>query len=206
MFYIIDIIILAIIALCAFIGYKQGLIKSAIKIFTFIIAIVVALTLYKTVAKLIIDNTEFDEAISNAITEKILPEGMSDDETVKQENLIKTNIVDTANKTVNEISQNIAIKIIEAASLLVIFIITKIILKLISALSALITKLPIIKQIDKSGGTIYGILKGVLIVCTIFAIINLVSPMLKDEWIDFINKTYIGGFLYNYNIILKILF
>ena len=41
MFWIIDLIILVILALCVFFGYKRGLAKCAIKILSFIIALVI---------------------------------------------------------------------------------------------------------------------------------------------------------------------
>ena len=52
---IFDIAVIAIIALCTFIGYKQGLVKSAIKILSFFIAIIVAVVLYRPISNLIIN-------------------------------------------------------------------------------------------------------------------------------------------------------
>jgi len=50
MWIIFDLIIIAIIGLATFIGYKQGLVKAAIKILSFFIAIIVALVLYKPIS------------------------------------------------------------------------------------------------------------------------------------------------------------
>lgn len=203
---IIDLSILAIIALFTFIGYKQGLIKSALKILTFFIAIIITVVLYKPVANFITNNTTIDETIKETIVEKLLPEGTDKETKIEEQFSIPNSIIKTANKTIEEIGQSFAIKIIEVSTFLVLFITTKIILKFVSVLSTLITKLPIIKQLDKTGGTIYGLIKGILIVYFIFAIINLISPFLQQNILDFIDKLIIGKIFYEYNLLLLCLF
>ena len=56
MWIVFDLLVIGIIALCTFIGYKQGLVKAIIKILSFVIAIVIALILYKPVSNIIIKN------------------------------------------------------------------------------------------------------------------------------------------------------
>ena len=53
--YLIDLIILAIIALSTFIGYKKGLIKVAFGLVSFILAILLSVTLYKPVSNFVIN-------------------------------------------------------------------------------------------------------------------------------------------------------
>ena len=65
MWVIFDLLIIGIIGLCTFIGYKQGLVKAIIKILSFVIAIVIALILYKPVSNIIIKNTSIDDNIKN---------------------------------------------------------------------------------------------------------------------------------------------
>lgn len=146
---LIDLGIILIIALSTFIGYKQGLIKVAIKILAFFIAMIVAITLYKPVSKLVINNTNIDESIQNAISSKILPEGVNPDQEVQIEDNIPDIIMKSAGNTVNSISQSIAIQIIEMATLLILFFSIKIVIRFISALSNIITKVPIIKQFNE---------------------------------------------------------
>ena len=203
---IIDVVILAIIALFTFIGYKQGLIKSALKILTFFIAIIVAVILYKPVSNLIISNTAIDESIKETIIEKILPEGMNEKDVAEGEFLISTSIIETANKTIEEIGQSFAIKIIEVCTFFILFVVAKVVLMLISVLSTLVTKLPVIKQLDKTGGTVYGLIKGFFIVWIILAVISLISPLLNLEIINMINESIIGMLLYKYNLLLILIF
>ena len=203
---IIDVVILAIIALFTFIGYKQGLVKSALKILTFFIAIAVAVILYKVVANLVVSNTTIDENIKAAIVDKILPDQMGDTDITHEKFSISTSIIDTANSTIEEISQSFAIKIIEVCTFLILFVVVKIILKFVTVLSSLITKLPIINQLDKTGGTIYGLIKGLFIVWCILGIASLISPLLQPEFLNIINESMIARVLYKYNLLLIFLF
>jgi len=205
MWIIFDIIVIAIIALSTFIGYKQGLVKSAIKILSFFIAIVVALVLYKPVSSIIIKTTPIDDNIKNVMIEKITPEGMDANQEVKVEDNIGFKIIDNAANTIEEISDAFAVKLIETVTLLLIYIIVKIALKFVTALTDLITKLPLIKQINKAGGTAYGIIKGVILVYTILAVVYLLAPLLNKTVSENIDQSIITKTLYNNNIILNII-
>ena len=156
---LVDLIILGIVALCTFIGYKQGLIKSAIKILAFFIAIIVAITLYKPVSKLIINNTTIDEKIQSSISDKILPEGANEEDEVEVNSNIPNVILDAAENTVNSISTTITVKIIEGVTLLLIYIIVKIGLKFVTVLADIIGKIPIIKQFNEMGRNSIWLLK-----------------------------------------------
>ena len=67
---IIDVIILSIILLSTYLGYRKGLIGVAFKILSFIIAILITVILFKPVTLYIINTTTIDETIENAIIEK----------------------------------------------------------------------------------------------------------------------------------------
>ena len=201
-----DLIVIGIVALFTFLGYKQGLVKSAIKILSFFIAIVVAFVIYRPISNVIITKTTIDDNIRNAIIQKIKPEGIEKDEEIKIESNINLNILGNATvNTIESIADAFTVKLIEAITLLVIFIIIKIALRFITALSDLITKLPLLKQVNKLGGFIYGIFRGILIVYTILAIVYLITPLLNKEFINNIDKTIITKELYNNNIVLNII-
>lgn len=211
---IIDVIIIAIIALFIFWGYHRGLIGVAFKILTFFVAILVALFLYKPVSNLIIENTDIEDNIKNSIIEKF---SSNENEQVTEENMqnmpqVLINYItdytnEVQNATVYTIAEELSIAIINIIVALALFIITKIILIIFRALSKILAELPIIKQFDKTGGIIYGLIEGLLVVYLILAIISLCSSMIEgSEIISNINNSILGGFLYNNNIILKAIF
>lgn len=202
---IIDLIIVLIMLLFIFLGYKRGLVKVAFKLCTFFIAIIVAFVFYKPVAKLVIANTNIDETIETAITRKILPEGATETQEVDLSQDLPSIILKNSSDTVQSISKSFTNTIIETACLLLIFIIVKIVLKFVTALADLIAKLPILKQFNKLGGTLYGIIEGLFIVFLGFAIISLISPMLDSSVLDAINSSTLGSICYNNNLLLKII-
>lgn len=205
MWMIIDLIIIGIIALSTFIGYKQGMVKAAIKILSFFIAIIVAFAIYKPISSIVINKTSIDDNIKNTIIEKIKPEGMAEDQEVSIEDGLTQKIIGEANNTIEEVAQAFSIKIVEIGTLLVLYIGIKIALRFISALADLIAKLPILKQINKTGGLIYGVIKGIVMVYTILAIVYLVSPLIKTDVTKEIDNTLVTKYMYNNNVLLNII-
>lgn len=202
---VLDLILILIIALFTFIGYKQGLIKSAIKIASFFIAIIVALVLYKPVSTLVINNTTIDDKIENTIIEKITPEGMKPEDEANISTKIPNAFIKEANNSIKDIAETITTKIIEVCTVLILYIIARIALRFIAILGDLIAKIPILKQFNKLGGTLFGIIKGLLIVYSILAVLYLISPILKENTTKKIDESIITKFMYNNNIITKII-
>lgn len=201
---ILDLIVILVIALFTFIGYKQGLIKVAIKIASFFIAIIIALVLFKPVSTLVINNTTIDDKIENAIIEKITPEGMKPEDKVEAQNL-PSGIIKNTNDSIKSIAETLTTKLIELCTILILYIVARIVLKFIAALATLIEKIPILKQFNKLGGTVYGLVKGVLIVYVVLAIIYLASPLLKENTSKKIEEARLTKMMYNNNIITKIM-
>lgn len=205
MAFIIDLIIVAIILLFTFLGYKRGLIKVAIKLCTFFIAIIVALVFYKPIANIVIEHTNIDEHIQTAITNRILPEGVSSNEEVELSTDLPSIILKNSENTVQSIATSFSNTIIETACLLIIFVAVKIILKFVTVLADLIAKLPILKQFNTLGGTIYGVLEGLFIVFVGFAVVSLIVPLLDISILEAINNSTIGSICYNNNVLLKLI-
>lgn len=205
MFLAIDLIIVAIILLFTFLGYKRGLVKLAIKLCTFIIALIVAFMLYQPIANVVIENTEIDESIEDTIISNILPEGVSPNDEIDLSNDLPSIIIENSQNTVQSVATSISTTLIETACLLLIFIAVKIILKFVTILADLIAKLPILKQFNKLGGTLYGVIEGFVIVFAGLAIVSLIAPVLDSSILEAINGSTLGAYLYNNNLLLKLL-
>lgn len=215
---IIDLIILGIILLCLGLGFKRGLTGSIFKILSFIIAIAIAAVLFKPVSNFIINNTLIDdkieESILNIVEDEVQESGKVEEDTNLPNamiNYINESIENAANdaKTtiVKSTAHNITLTIINAGSAILLFIIARIALIFVKALTNLITELPIIKQFDKLGGIIYGLVEGLIIVFILLAIISFISPLIEQTGIIIaLNKSVVGSILYNNNLLLKILF
>lgn len=217
---IIDSIIVGIIILSTYLGYKKGLIGVAFKILSFIIAIVITVILYRPATTYIINNTTIDETIENTIIQKFAGTQIDKGQTIKSEdinapeivvNYINNIVINTVNDSkdaiVKTVAKDLTINIINIIVILGLFIITRLLLIFAKVLFEAISEIPIIKQFNEIGGIIYGILRGVILILVILAIISVILPTIdKTEILKMINNSFIGGLLYNNNIILKILF
>lgn len=217
--FIIDLIVIGIILLSTFLGYKKGLIGVAFKIASFIIAIIITLILFKPISNFIINNTEFAQTIENTIVQKLSTAEIENGQ-IKQENsnlpevivnYINVGLQDTVNEAkdsiVKIVARNLAETIIDIIVIIGLFIITRLLLLFAKAILEAISEIPIIKQFNKAGGILYGILRGLLLIYLTLAIISLLLPMLdKTAILNIINNSILTKILYNNNIILMIFF
>lgn len=213
---IVDIIIVALIILSTFFGYKKGLTGVILKIFSFLIAVVLMLVLYKPVSNFVIKNTTIDENIKAGVTEQLKKLDINKESTTKEEN--ESFVTEYINKYVNEaieqgkedvieyVSDKLSIAIINVIMALIVFIVSMTVLLIISLFLKLLVKLPILRQIDKSGGIIYGILRAIIVIYVILAILSVMSAMIEDfSIIKAIEDSTIGNMMYNNNLILKMI-
>lgn len=194
---IVDLIIVAIIVLSTFLAYKKGLVKLAIGLCTFAISIVITLLLYQPITNLVVNVTGIDEAIENSIYEKA--------NSIMQENKdeVTNQIVETAqNEMLPETARNLAINIVTGGVIIILFIVIKIVLRFISAIADTIAKLPILDQINKAGGMLYGILRGILVVYIALLIASIsgqIDPANKVN--QSINQSSLGKVMYENNLL-----
>lgn len=215
---IIDFIILGIILISVLFGYKKGLTKCIIKILTFFIAIIISVVLFKPISNFIINNTTIDDNIKKSIVEIVSDDIIETGKVKEDSNLPKTiinYINDSIETSVNQTKQTIVNSVAEQISTIAVnvivaigtFIVARVVLIFVSALSSIITDLPIIKQFDKAGGILYGLIKALIIVFIVFAIISFISPIMKNsELIIAINNSILGSMFYNNNILVNIIF
>ena len=202
---IVDIVILAILLLCIIIGYVRGLTGSLIKI-------VIAFILFIPISNLIIENTQIDANLEQSIREMIIGNGQNEEENMPQAitDYIGQKVegaADDAKEAIADSTANeVAITIVKAGTWIVLFIVARILLIFLKFVTSLIAKLPVIKQFDKLGGIIYGVLEGLIIVYVLLAIISFVSPMLNGNLASAIDESYVGSMMYNNNLLLKIIF
>lgn len=189
---IIDVILVAIILLSAFLGYKKGLVKLGAKLFAGIIAIIVTIIIYKPVSEMIIKNTSIDEKVRDTIIQnatnimeenKQLPDAIT--------NQVQNNILP-------EQAENIAKNLVYAVTAVVLFLAVKIILSIVISLMDFVANLPLLKQFNEIGGIVYGLVRGVLIVCICVILMGVYSKINPESSLNKeIQNTYITKMIYN---------
>lgn len=210
---ILDIILIAIMAISILFGYKRGLIKVAVKLCAFLIAVIVTLVFFKPVSNIIINNTKLDENIENIIIEngtKELEEGNEEEQKNLLDNMqeyVDNTVTQAQNEIVESAAKEISIRLINILAIIGLFIITRLILIALVLISDLITNIPVIKQFNKLGGIIYGIIRGLLLIYVMLAIAFLIVSMTANSNIlSAIEGSILTKFMYGNNILLNIIF
>ncbi len=200
---IVDIIMIAIIALSIFLGYRKGLIALGISLCAVIISLAVTLILYKPIGNLIINNTSLDENIKQTILQNNT-EGTENKESSDSmvENTVRQGIEGVKTEILEQTANDLSTNIIYIAVIIILFFIVKIALHFITAIANLVAKLPIIKQFNKAGGIIYGALRGVIIVYVALLLISLIGGIFPENKVEEeIEKSYITKAMYENNLI-----
>ena len=224
---ILDVVIVLILVLNVYLGYKKGLIKVAFSLFAFIIAIFVTAILFNPIANYIIKNTEFDENIKKVIisnfnkdTNDEKKENNNEDELennseanerkVKEKNnniitsyineKIKDIAEDAKESIIEKLAMNLSEKIVKVIVAIALFITIRILIILLKFLFEFLSELPIVKQFDKAGGVLYGLLKSVLIIYIFLTVLFVVNSVKNSDNIqNLIDTSYITKFLYDNN-------
>jgi uncharacterized membrane protein required for colicin V production len=220
----VDLIIVLIIGLCIFNGYRKGLARCILKLVTSIIALFIAILLFRPFVNFVVNNTIIDENIQLSL-EKVMNNGIEERKDENNNDLVKedsgipkpiaeylnSNLKNTAKQKQEEavvsVARSAAILIVEIACFILIYVIVKIILKILTILIDVVSKLPIIRQFNEVGGFLYGIVEGVVIILLIMTGVAIVTPLTGAyEVATIILQSHLGAFFYNNNIILNLIF
>ena len=209
---ILDVIIVAIIALNVYFCYKKGLVNLAVGLIAVVAAIILSVIFYKPVTNLVVENTEFDEMLENTIIDTFAPEGQEGQvQYVGILSYLETEvgnaINDTKNEVVYESANAMSEKIINLIVFIAIFTIVRVVLFALTFVADAITSLPILKQLDDIGGILYGLVKALLIIYLVLAIVSLIVSFTASTAVsDVIASSYVTKFFYDNNVILNLVF
>lgn len=219
---LVDLVIISIIISNTFWGYRRGLVGVMFKILVFIVSLIIMFVLYKPMSNAIISKTQIDEWLAEKITQNIQGTTLADGELLEyneETTSMSEGVVNVLNSFVSEaldksvtnvveyVSTNIAVGMIRIGSMLILLMLSRFLLLFIRFAAELVGSLPFIRTFNKSGGLIYGILKGFLTVYIILAVFAVASPIIQD-WgvIDSIQDSTLGSKMYNNNVITNVIF
>ena len=214
---VVDIILIVCLFIFIVTGYKKGLTGSLLKLVSFAIAIVLAILLYKPLANMIIEKTDIDDNIKTSIINMFSQKETERKETKADDNLQNTIInninqnienatTEAKNTIVEQSASKMAITIVNICSALIVFIIAKIILIIVNLFMKGITSLPVIKQIDKTGGIIFGAVEGLFFIYVALAVVSFSAVLWTNNKVSqAVDKSAIGSMMYNNNILTNLL-
>ena len=213
---LVDLVIISIIISSIYWGYRRGLVAAIFKILVFIISLLIVFLLYKPVSNSIMANTQIDEKLASLIQSNLegttladgnLLEPSESNFSVAVVNMINDFVKEALQKNVSNAVGYVSVELshfmIRVGTMLLLLIISRFFLLFIRFAAELIANLPFIKLFNKSGGLIYGVIKGFLIVYAVFAIISIATPLVNlNSFINLINASIISNIMYNNNVIL----
>ena len=216
---LVDLVIISIIISSIYWGYRRGLVAVVFKILVFIISLLIVFLLYKPVSNSIMANTQLDEKLAALIESNLAGTTLADGNLLEpSESNFSAAVVDMINDFVKEalqknvsnavgyVSVELSHFMIRVGTMLILLIVSRFFLLFIRFAAELIANLPFIKLFNKSGGLIYGVIKGFLVIYLILAIFSVISPLISS-WgiIDAIQDSTLGSKMYNNNIIVNII-
>jgi uncharacterized membrane protein required for colicin V production len=208
------IIVLGIIVINALIGLKVGLIKIIFSLFSFILALMLTVWISPSVNRILKNNESFYEKASQKV-EGILFENQEqagdDDKMIEELPLpksIKESLIENKSKAEANIKAYIVSQVtdiaINALAFVITFIVAFIALWVVSIALNIISKLPILNQLNKLTGLVVGGLQGLVIVWILFIVITIFSGTeLGGTAFEQIESSVILAFLYDKNLFLN---
>ncbi len=187
---IIDIVAAIILVITVFFGYKRGLVKVGFKLLTFIVSIILTLVLLTPVTNLVIEKTPLDENIENAIVQNV-GEGKQIEPTGIE--FLDKNIQQAKDNSVKGIANQIAISCCKVVTAIGLFLAIRIISFVFYKFSEMLAELPIVKQFNKAGGILYGVLEGIIIVYLVILLAGTIATVTSNlNVLNYLNGSFIA--------------
>lgn len=186
---LLDVILIAVLAVCVVIGWRRGFIRALRGFVTYIISFAVANSLYRVIAKSII-TLPF---LQNMITDVEMPELPANATFMDKVSTIVKYISEQTegtgsqdiSETIQAVINNYIAELLAAIiGFIVIFLVMVLVLKLLLwILDMVVSRMPIIRQANGLLGCLIGLLNGFFwtwMVSNVF--VNFALPLLNDKW------------------------
>lgn len=204
----IDILVIVVFVFFIVVGLKRGLVLTLTSLISFVASLVVANLYYKELSGYIITNTQVDEKVCAFLSSTLQGDKSTEVSSIIGSSEV-TNLPQGAqgyieqfiNNTVIDLSSNIssaiAYIIVHIVSFILIFLAVKILLSIIAHMFDMLSKLPVINFINKTGGGIIGFIEGAIINIVIISIIYSVALFGNiDVLVNSVNNSIIAPYFY----------
>lgn len=223
--YVLDIIIVIILSICIWRGFKRGFIASAFGILTFLLAAGLSFMFYVPFSEYIV-KTPVGQNVSDAVNRSVYQSVSSfmvdeKDDSVTTENLLdelkipnflreivyqgSDFLIRNTKKTVTEaVSVSLSGAIIKIAAGLLLFILLLIGIWIVRIILELIFKLPLLSGINKITGGAAGLVNGVLLSYLVLAVVSFLITFIGTDWLrETAEQSYIFTNVYESNFIIR---
>lgn len=185
-----DIAIILVLALGAFIGYKRGLILTIFNTLGVIVAIIAARFITNPISTYLIEHTSIYEKILEKVTEKM--------GTLKPITLTAFKLIDLDRGTAAEVLAGSVMSVIVFLAAFLICLIAVSLLK--HTLKAIADKTPV-GDIDKLAGMLIGLVMALIFIFVFFAVVAPFSGVVANGTVilDAISTSQLSKYFYLYN-------
>jgi uncharacterized membrane protein required for colicin V production len=215
------VIIVAILAVNTLIGLKVGFIKTVFSLVSMILALTLTIWISPMVNNFLKDNEKFYHYISEKV-EKVMPllqeqadgekqeaeiEGLKLPKSIKN-SLIKHNNAESYKSLAvhnfkGYVNGYLSGIVINALAFIITFIVILILLWIISIALDIISKLPLLNEINKTAGLLAGLLHGLVVVWLFFILLTVFgSYELGQKAMQMIEDSQVLSLIYNNNLLL----
>ncbi|MBQ4145287.1 MAG: CvpA family protein [Clostridia bacterium] len=196
-----DIILLVLVAIFVFIGWKTGLIKMCMRVISFVLSILLALLFFPLLSQ-ILQNTELYNWLLS-VAEKNLPAINIAQSPVIPEGM-QMALQSGGEAATFWAADYFAQLMINAIAFVTMLILVSLIMMIIKKLIRAVAELPIISAVDHIAGIALGAVEGVLVVCILLAVVYVVPGIRENETIyNSLESSHIARVVYNNNPIVK---
>lgn len=218
-----DIAVFIIIAVFMIIGLKNGFLYSAFRLLSYVMSVIFAIkfypilsnilketVLYTNVKTAVINGIIKNQAVNASSNAGSSPKAVID--SLKLPEFIKNSINEKVvtqdifgvRKILDAVGSEIATLVINILSVVLIYLIIRVGLIFAKAIIKTISKIPVFKQLDKTGGIVLGAIEGVLVIYILCSVFVLFSAFPKFEsTIDSIEDSKFANYFYQNNFIVS---
>ena len=209
----IDLLIVILMIISVYFGYKKGFLKTIMGVMSIVISIVIAISLYQPVEQYIRKTKVYEYVYDNVVSNLETPEEETNQisEYGAGKLNLPRNFLKSMQKEANGARENItgmiatfaagaAIKII---SMLLVFLVARLLLLGILALIGIIKKMPLIGWSDRMLGILFGFVRGILIIYLLLAVITVSTGVKPDNFAALaVKQSEFAKIMYNNNVFL----
>jgi len=220
-----DIVLIAILALFVFIGWKRGLVMSVFLLGSTVLAIFLASVFSPLVAagleKMGVAEKmapTFSAYVEEAITEELDKNSKTEAEAAVDKlplpGFVKDKVVqkidEKTSEEVSEIADSIGFEAAKTVCALIafvlVFVLVLILMQVVKCVLKIAVKLPIVRKVDKIGGIAVGFAQGALFILVALLLVSALSSLsYMQSVVEGIENSTITKFLYESNFIGKII-
>lgn len=176
---ILDIALIAVIAISTYLGVKRGFVRSLCNLLSFALSIIVAMLTYSTITNFVAASPvgvfisgKLSESInSSAVDLSAFPE------------FLRKPLESGSAEIVDIVAQNLTALIIAVISVIITIVVVKFLLKLLFNALNVFAKLPVLKQCNGLLGCVFGFISGCFWACIIIIAITYLSYIPSAEFL-----------------------